>query len=863
MAKVEKPASVDELGELIDALAQEEPKGKSGDSWYTAQLGDLKSGKALLALDGAKQIEVVDRLVARLLTIEERRRELSKAHLGSSAEGIGLGEAAVRFGQVVRGLLRRKHAFPPATVASLLRWVDVSHHPDPYSLPLAGVAAAVENLAAGGPLGEDVKSALHAAVARLSPLTHYGDAVRKPLGRLIKLDAVEAEARIDPGEAWSDVALGDLAAMPPDRRSAWQALLVSCQKVGTGKPSAKWLTAVKPLIAAVGREDFKANLLRWFPLVDRPRTQTRPRAIQWEVLQVDSIDPHHVDLLKGLAWCAGLQTDRDLARALAALALSAYRKIPGRGPRLISLGNAVVAALGMMPGMDAVGQLAILKLKIKFIPAQKEAEKALTAAASREGLPREDIDELAVPSYGMEEVGRRVEALGDYTAELVVDGPDARLTWSKAGKPLKSAPAAVKKDHAAEVKELQAAAKDVGKMLTAQRERIDGLFLARKTWPLEAWKTRYLDHPLVGAIARRLIWTFETNGQSDAGIWLDGRIVCVDDVPLEGLGEVTKVALWHPIDRPVEEVAAWRDWFDRHRVRQPFKQAYREVYVLTDAERSTRVYSNRFAAHVLRQHQYHALCAARGWRNKLRLMVDDSYPATSRDLPEWNLRAEFWVEGISGEYGAATTESGSYLHLATDQVRFYEIGTPQREAHAGGGGYSPGWRQADAEPVPLDQIPPLVLSEVFRDVDLFVGVASVGNDPNWSDGGPEGRFVDYWRTYSFGDLSANGKTRKAVLERLIPRLKIAPRCSFADKFLVVRGDLRTYKIHLGSGNILMEPNDEYLCIVPKRSGEPQGDGVFLPFEGDATLSIVLSKALMLAEDKKITDPTITSQIGRR
>ncbi|WP_338699746.1 hypothetical protein V2W30_24410 [Streptomyces sp. Q6] len=36
----------------------------------------------------------------------------------------------------------------------------------------------------------------------------------------------------------------------------------------------------------------------------------------------------------------------------------------------------------------------------------------------------------------------------------------------------------------------------------------------------------------------------------------------------------------------------------------------------------------------------------------------------------------------------------------------------------------------------------------------------------------------------------------------------------------------------------------------------------LPFEGDRTLAVVLSKALMLADDTKITDPTILSQIRR-
>ena len=74
-------------------------------------------------------------------------------------------------------------------------------------------------------------------------------------------------------------------------------------------------------------------------------------------------------------------------------------------------------------------------------------------------------------------------------------------------------------------------------------------------------------------------------------------------------------------------------------------------------------------------------------------------------------------------------------------------------------------------------------------------------------GGPRGRYVDYWHSQSFGELVASAHTRKAILERLIPRLKIASQCSFSDKFLVVKGQLRTYKIHLGSGNILMSPND--------------------------------------------------------
>jgi hypothetical protein len=151
----------------------------------------------------------------------------------------------------------------------------------------------------------------------------------------------------------------------------------------------------------------------------------------------------------------------------------------------------------------------------------------------------------------------------------------------------------------------------------------------------------------------------------------------------------------------------------------------------------------------------------------------------------------------------------------------------------------------------------------MRDVDLLVGVASIGNDPTWVDGGPGGTYRDYWRSFSFGDLSASAVTRKAAPERLVPRLKIAARCSFEGKFLVVRGDLRTYKIHLGSGNILMEPDDQYLCIVRAPSVEKGKEGrVFLPFEGDGMLAVILSKAFLLAAAARTTDETILRQIRR-
>lgn len=62
---------------------------------------------------------------------------------------------------------------------------------------------------------------------------------------------------------------------------------------------------------------------------------------------------------------------------------------------------------------------------------------------------------------------------------------------------------------------------------------------------------------------------------------------------------------------------------------------------------------------------------------------------------------------------------------------------------------------------------------------------------------------------------------------------------------------------MGSANILMSPNDRYLCIVPNRHGR---DNYYLPFEGDTVLATVLIKAFLLADDAKIKDESIMRQI---
>jgi len=664
---------------------------------------------------------------------------------------------------------------------------------------------------------------------------------------------------LDAQDVWAAAALNELKALPMGAQTAWLEVLLSCLRVTGSAPSAKWLKAADVYLDRIGRADFFAALERWLPLVDEPRPEPLTPYDNRQTLL-----PVNADLLKGLVWLTAKSDSAEMARVLATLAVSAYRKIPQHGPRAVKVGNACFWALGNLPHREGVSQLSILKTKIKGNSAHKAIGQALEAAARRLDLTAEEIEELSVPNYGLATVGQAQFTFEDTVCQIQVDGLEVTTIWQRGEKKLTAPPKTLKERYAPELKAITQTVKNLRQMLPAQRDRIENVYLAQKRWKLAVWRERYCDHPLVGTIARRLIWKFSQGDQAASGIWWNGALVGRDDVSLTWLSDDTTVELWHPLQVEVDVVLQWRAWLMKHEVRQPFKQAHREVYLLTDAERHTHTYSNRYAAHILRQHQFNALCAARSWKNALRLMVDAEFPPATKTLSHYGLRVEYWVEGIGTNYETDTNTTGTYLYLTTDQVRFYHLGAIENRAHAGGGGYSAVRRNGvgQAEPIPLEEIPPLVFSEIFRDVDMFVGVTSVGNDPTWLDGGGEVRYQDYWHNFSFGELNESAKTRKQLLEVLLPRLKIASHCTLTDKFLIVRGQLRAYKIHLGSGNILMEPNDQYLCIVPSRSTDGLKEKLFVPFEGDQTLAVILSKAMLLAEDQKITDATIVRQIKR-
>lgn len=613
-----------------------------------------------------------------------------------------------------------------------------------------------------------------------------------------------------------------------EKKQNWIDLFIHCLDAGDkALPPKNWLEKSGNILDQIGHEEFSGALIEWLSF-NAQLIQAIHKNEQKDYLR----DVNH-SILKNLIWCAGIVNQIPLTIAIDKYASMAYKKKPGKGALSLKTGNACMYAFTLLPFKEAVTRLMKFRNQTTNNTILKSIDKMIGEVARKHGYTKDLIAEIGVMNFGLDKNGYKEIAFENISCKVEIKTGEVIVAWYKDGRNINSVPALIRTNYAIELKELKSEIKDLSAQLQVQKDRIENYYLCKKRWKYKEWFENYFEHPVVRTVAGRLIWTLKQNNKTVTAFYQDDAFVNSTGEKCEIDIEKTEVELWHPIFSTIEEVVSWRNFIQRYEIVQPFKQAYREVYILTDAEINTGTYSNRFAAHVLRQHQFAALCKQRSW--KYTLMGNwDSHNTPVIQISHWDMLAQYYVDTDSQ---GITNEPGIFLYITTDQVRFYEKG----------------------ELMQLTIVPRLVFSEVMRDVDLFVGVSSIGNDTAWADGG-EGAHTIYWREYSFGDLSESSKIRGEVLQRLIPRLKIRDQCSFHGKFLIVKGKIRTYKIHMGSGNILMEPNDQYLCIVPERKLKNEPPKVFLPFEGDTLLSIIISKALLLAEDDKIKDEIIIKQL---
>jgi hypothetical protein len=325
---------------------------------------------------------------------------------------------------------------------------------------------------------------------------------------------------LDPGDACADVILDDLATCETPQRAKWEQILAHAATCEASKPTRKWIAQAKVVIADVDEAALANRVAHWL------ESGAAGGRREWNARSPYQVNPNQVlvdrnaSVLKGLVWLCLAAPHLAWALPLGKLAESCFKKVKNHGPRNPRIGNACMFVLSELNSADCLAQLTRLRLTIKHASARKMLDKSLSAAADHAGLSTDDLEELSVPTFNLT-LGQRQVTMGEYVGSLNVHSVrDVELSWQTvAGKSRKSVPAAVRSGFASQLKDLQQSAKDIEKMLAAQRNRLERYFMTDRSWTVQNWRQRYLDpsatfsHSAATDLAIS-IWRSHGNGNS-------------------------------------------------------------------------------------------------------------------------------------------------------------------------------------------------------------------------------------------------------------------------------------------------------------------------------------------------------------
>ncbi len=401
-----------------------------------------------------------------------------------------------------------------------------------------------------------------------------------------------------------------------------------------------------------------------------------------------------------------------------------------------------------------------------------------------------------------------VKEAAEYLSPQVVDGVTAyisigedmpEIVLESKGKRLQSIPSRLKKDKYIE------RMREVHKQLKEQHVR--GRSLLEKAMVESSWFTgeeisQLSENPVIWKLFSRLVLV------KDGGVFGfpgdDGHsLVSAHGEVVEILGgDIVRIA--HPHDFFMAGV--WSEYqsalFDRQ-WRQPFKQVFRELYVPTEEEKEKSV-SMRYSGNQIMPARAVGILKKRQW---------------TVDYENGLQKVCFHGDVTAVMYALADWFSPSDIEAPTlEYVAFYDRRSFKDK------------RIADVLPV--------VFSEIMRVVDLAVSVAHAGG-------------VDPEASHSTIEM------RRVIVEHAMPMFGIS-NVKVAGNFAKVSGKLGNYNIHLGSG-VIHKEGGAHIAVLPVHS---QSRGrIFLPFlDEDPKTAEIISKILLFAEDDKIKDPSILSQI---
>jgi hypothetical protein len=322
---------------------------------------------------------------------------------------------------------------------------------------------------------------------------------------------------------------------------------------------------------------------------------------------------------------------------------------------------------------------------------------------------------------------------------------------------------------------------------------------------LDDWRIRLAEHAQARALAGSLVWRIRDGAGHGATVLPTmeaGQLTLRD-----GAGSIVvpgadcRVALWHPSDSNAEERGAWRDRLAVLGIKQPFKQVFREHYIVPPAELS-QTETGMFAGHIVSIRPFLGLARRERWR----LGYDDLF----RSFGPWTARLDL----------ADPVYPGCVGETAIRNITLWRLN---------GGKFLP---------TRLGALPPATISEILRAVDLLVstsGFAITAEDEG-------SRRDNRLRRLAQSSLGSMMDMRKQALERALRDVDGMTDLQFDARHLL----LGPYAIHLATGRVTRD-GEPITVDPPKRFSLTAVP--WLPHD-ERLLETILRTALEIAERRK-------------
>ena len=268
-----------------------------------------------------------------------------------------------------------------------------------------------------------------------------------------------------------------------------------------------------------------------------------------------------------------------------------------------------LAALKQIGSVSAWAAIQNLSFKSRFPALKEAARKALLEIAAVQGISLDELLDRLVPDHGLDATGQRRFTFGEQVFSVDV-GASLKVSLCDAqGRMLKSPPKGAAKEDTAAWKRFK---KELETTLGLQAKRLEIAMSQGQKWSVQDFQNLLQNHPVMGLLARRLVW----------GLWRDGEPPIAFELAEAGwrdqhgqavLAPATgQVSVLHPVFF-APALFAWQARFAAAGIQQPFEQLHRAIFFPTP-EDYVQPRPSRFRGREVDARKLQALIRQGGWQ---------------------------------------------------------------------------------------------------------------------------------------------------------------------------------------------------------------------------------------------------------